>query len=61
LGSTSEATESTSESVAAEEPSGDSSVFDRVFATVAKVSGILVLVLAAGVAVLFFANRQRMT
>ncbi|MFQ6100912.1 MAG: LysM peptidoglycan-binding domain-containing protein [Anaerolineae bacterium] len=42
------------------EPSGGSSVFDRVFATVAKVSGILVLILAAGVAVLFFVNRQRM-
>ena len=32
---------------------------DRVFATVAKVSGVLVLILAAGVAVLFFTNRQR--
>lgn len=41
------------------ESSDESSVFDHVFATVAKVSGILVLILAAGVAVLFFANRPR--
>jgi len=32
----------------------------RLFATVAKVSGILVLILAAGVAVLFVLNRRRM-
>jgi hypothetical protein len=31
-----------------------------IFATVAKVSGIMVLVLAAGVAVLFVLNRRRM-
>lgn len=36
------------------------STFSRVFATVAKISGILVLILAVGVAVLFFLNRRRM-
>ncbi len=36
------------------------STFGRIFATVAKTSGILVLILAAGVAVLFFLNRRRM-
>jgi len=42
-----------------EEPAGGST-FSRIFATVAKISGILVLVLAAGVAVLFVLNRRRM-
>ncbi len=42
-----------------EEPAGGST-FSRIFATVAKISGILVLILAAGVAVLFVLNRRRM-
>jgi hypothetical protein len=40
--------------------SGAGSTVGGVFATVAKVSGVLVLILAAGVAVLFFLNRRRM-
>jgi hypothetical protein len=40
-------------------PEGGSTL-SRTFATVAKVSGILVLILAAGVAVLFVLNRRRM-
>ncbi len=39
--------------------SGNGSV-GRIFATVAKISGIIVLILAAGVAVLFVLNRRRM-
>ena len=39
---------------------GSGSALSRTFATVAKVSGILVLILAAGVAVLFVLNRRRM-
>jgi LysM repeat protein len=42
------------------EPTDGDSTFRRVFAIVAKVSGVLVLVLAAGVAVLFVLNRRRM-
>jgi len=42
-----------------EPPEGDST-FRRVFAVIAKVSGVLVLILAAGVAVLFVLNRRRM-
>ncbi|MDY6874729.1 MAG: LysM peptidoglycan-binding domain-containing protein [Chloroflexota bacterium] len=38
----------------------DNSTFSRVFATVAKVSGVLVLILAVGAAVLFVLNRRRM-
>ena len=41
------------------EPADDSTA-SRIFATVAKVSGIMVLILAAGVAVLFALNRRRM-
>jgi len=40
--------------------SGNGSTVGRIFATVAKVSGIMVLILAAGVAVLFVLNRRRM-
>ena len=42
-----------------DEPASGNSAMSSVFATVAKVSGILVLVLAAGVAVLFVLNRRR--
>jgi len=38
----------------------DNSTFRRIFAIVARVSGVLVLILAAGVAVLFVLNRRRM-
>jgi hypothetical protein len=38
----------------------DNSTFRRIFAIVAKVSGVLVLILAAGVAVLFVLNRRGM-
>jgi LysM repeat protein len=53
----------TAESVPADEGSDEpesGSTLSRTFATVAKVSGILVLILAAGVAVLFVLNRRRM-
>ena len=38
----------------------EGSALSRTFATVAKVSGVLVLLMAAGVAVLFVLNRRRM-
>jgi LysM repeat protein len=41
-------------------PADDESTFRRLFAIIARVSGVLVLVLAAGVAVLFVLNRRRM-
>jgi hypothetical protein len=40
-------------------PSNSNSNVGNLFATVAKVSGVLVLILAAGVAVLFVLNRRR--
>jgi LysM repeat protein len=43
-----------------EDNSNTSSTARRVFATVAKISGIMVLILASGVAVLFVLNRRRM-
>jgi hypothetical protein len=43
-----------------EDESNDNSTVKSVFATIAKVSGIMVLALAAGVAVLFVLNRRRM-
>lgn len=49
----------TSEEGAEEGGSGGSSV-GKIFSTVAKVSGVLVLLLAAGMAVLFVLNRRRM-
>lgn len=54
-----EATEPAPASEEGEEPGGGSTT-GSIFATVAKVSGILVLILAAGVATLFFLNRRRM-
>jgi LysM repeat protein len=54
----SEAPTPTSESEG--ENGSDDGAIGRIFATVAKVSGILVLILAAGVAVLFVLNRRRM-
>ena len=41
------------------EPANSTSAVGTIFATVAKVSGILVLLLAAGMAVLFVLNRRR--
>ena len=55
-----EATEPATSPGEEEEQTGGSSAVGRIFATVAKVSGILVLILAAGVAVLFVLNRRRM-
>ena len=53
-----EATDPTPEG---EEPAPeDGTTVSRIFSTVAKVSGILVLLLAVGVAVLYFLNRRRM-
>ncbi|MFL7790946.1 MAG: LysM peptidoglycan-binding domain-containing protein [Anaerolineae bacterium] len=52
-----DAADSTSPSDAGE--GGDDSGMRSVFSTVAKVSGVLVLLLCAGVAVLFFLNRRR--
>jgi len=43
-----------------DEEGGGSGAVGTVFATVARISGILVLILAMGVAVLFFLNRRRM-
>ncbi|MBU0704236.1 MAG: LysM peptidoglycan-binding domain-containing protein [Chloroflexi bacterium] len=55
---TGEATDPTPEG---EEPEpGGGTTVSRIFSTVAKVSGILVLLLAVGVAVLYFLNRRRM-
>jgi LysM repeat protein len=54
-----EATEPVPASEGSDEPASGSPL-SRTFATVAKVSGILVLILAAGVAVLFVLNRRRM-
>jgi LysM repeat protein len=54
-----EATEPVPGSEEGNEPDTGSTL-SRTFATVAKVSGILVLILAAGVAVLFVLNRRRM-
>lgn len=42
-----------------DQPAGSSTV-RRIFATVAKISGVMVLILAVGVAVLFVLNRRRM-
>ena len=55
-----EATEPTPTDEQDSEPSGGGSGVSNIFATVAKVSGVLVLLLAAGVAVLFVLNRRRM-
>jgi len=54
-----EATEPTPTGEEGNKPAGGSTT-SGIFATVAKVSGILVLILAAGVAALFFLNRRRM-
>lgn len=43
-----------------DEPANGGSAVSSIFATVAKVSGVLVLLLAAAVAVLFVLNRRRM-
>ncbi len=54
---------STEENPASEDETAtanDASPFRRLFATVAKVSGIMILMLAAGVAVLFVLNQRRM-
>ena len=55
----SEVTEPTPESTEGND-SASGSAASRTFATVAKISGIMVLILALGVAVLFVLNRQRM-
>ncbi len=60
---TSEASDETTEPAPVGEEGNESasdSTAGRIFATVAKVSGIMVLILAAGVAVLFVINRRRM-
>jgi LysM repeat protein len=54
-----ETTEPTPASEEGNEPADGGSAVSSIFATVAKVSGILVLLLAAGVAVLFVLNRRR--
>ncbi|MEA3338560.1 MAG: LysM peptidoglycan-binding domain-containing protein, partial [Chloroflexota bacterium] len=54
-----EAVEPTQEGEEPAEPE-DETTASRIFSTVAKISGILVLLLAGGVAVLFFLNRRRM-
>jgi len=54
-----EAAEPTPASGGDNEPD-DGSTFSRIFATVAKISGVLVLILAIVVAVLFVLNRRRM-
>jgi len=54
-----ETAEPTPASEEGNKPAGASTT-GGIFATVAKVSGILVLILAAGVAALFFLNRRRM-
>ncbi|RLC87822.1 MAG: hypothetical protein DRJ03_04795 [Chloroflexi bacterium] len=54
-----EVAEPTQESEELTEPENRTTA-SRIFSTVAKVSGILVLLLAGGVAVLFFLNRRRM-
>jgi hypothetical protein len=54
-----ETAESTPASGNEDETAGGSAV-SRIFATVAKISGVMVLILAAGVAVLFVLNRRRM-
>jgi hypothetical protein len=55
----SEATEAAPESGDEGKTSGSSTV-NRIFSAVAKISGVLVLLLAAGMAVLFVVNRRRM-
>jgi len=55
-GETAEPTQTSGEN---NEPTGGST-FSRIFATVAKISGVLVLILAIGAAVLFVLNRRRM-
>jgi len=54
-----EAVEPTQENESPGEPGNETAV-GRIFRTVAKVSGILVLLLAGGIAVLYFLNRRRM-
>jgi LysM repeat protein len=54
-----ETTEPTPASEEGNEPADGGSAVSSIFATVAKVSGVLVLLLAAGVAVLFVLNRRR--
>jgi hypothetical protein len=54
-----ETTEPTPASETGNEPADGGSAVSSIFATVAKVSGVLVLLLAAGVAVLFVLNRRR--
>ena len=54
-----EVVEPTQEGEEPTEPAGETTA-SRIFGTVAKISGILVLLLAGGIAVLFFLNRRRM-
>jgi len=54
-----EAVNPTPEDGGTAEPEGQTTA-SRIFNTVAKVSGILVLLLAVGIAVLYFLNRRRM-